>query len=71
MKLSSLLLALAAFVSLVATPAAAAPEWALEEGSRVGFVATQGGAPVEGAFTVFEARIASTYDVAISHKSRG
>jgi polyisoprenoid-binding protein YceI len=53
--------AIAGLLLLALAPAAAgaaAPEWTVEEGSRVGFVAGQGGAPVEGRFERFEAAIA-------------
>lgn len=51
-------LALAAGMTAAASPANAEPPlWTLEAGSRVGFIATQGGAPVEGVFEVFEADI--------------
>ena len=44
---------------LLGTPARAEPPdpWMVEEGSRVGFVVTQSGAPVEGRFEAFEAEI--------------
>ena len=37
--------------------AADAPAWTIEDGSAVGFVASQGGGPVEGRFENFEAEI--------------
>lgn len=51
----SLPLALAAL--LVAAPAAGAPSWQLEDGSRITFTAFQQGSPVEGAFERFTAAI--------------
>ena len=49
-------IALAA-VLFVSPAAADAPAWTVEEGSVVGFVASQGGGPVEGRFERFEAEI--------------
>ncbi|MDJ0946543.1 MAG: YceI family protein [Kiloniellales bacterium] len=52
--------ALAAIAALCVAGAPAwaeAPDWRVEDGSRVGFIATQGGAPVEGVFETFEAQI--------------
>ena len=37
--------------------AASAASWTLEEGSRLGFKTSQGGAPVEGLFEAFDAEI--------------
>lgn len=51
----SLPLVLAAL--LITTPAAAAPGWQLEDGSRIAFTAFQQGSPVEGAFQSFTAEI--------------
>ncbi len=54
---------LLAILVLILTPLApswAAPNWILENTSRLGFIATQGGAPVEGLFTSFKATI--TFD---------
>ncbi len=49
---------LAVIAALISTPALAeAPDWTVQNGSRVGFIATQGGAPVEGVFETFEAEI--------------
>lgn len=42
--------------------AAAETNWTVEKGSRVGFIATQGGAPVEGLFERFTATIAFDAD---------
>ena len=48
---------------LLAGPAAAqTPAWTVEPASQVGFVATQGGSPVEGAFERFQAEIAFSPD---------
>ncbi len=41
---------------------AEAPSWTVEEGSRVGFVTSQGGGRVEGRFDRFEAEIAFASD---------
>ena len=52
--------ALAAIAAIVVSAGAAlaeAPDWSVQDGSRVGFIATQGGAPVEGVFETFEAEI--------------
>lgn len=52
--------ALAAIAALVLAGGAAsaeAPDWAVQDASRVGFIATQGGAPIEGVFETFEAEI--------------
>ena len=52
--------ALAAIAALIFAggPAwAEAPSWTVQDSSRVGFIATQGGAPVEGVFETFEAEI--------------
>lgn len=43
--------------SLLTAPATAAPEWTVENGSQISFMASQGGAPVEGAFERFNATI--------------
>lgn len=43
---------------VLASPAAAAPVWTVLETSRLGFVATQEGQPVEGRFEVFDAMVA-------------
>ena len=51
------LAAIAALVSAGAPALAEAPDWTVQDGSRVGFIATQGGAPVEGVFEAFEAEI--------------
>lgn len=52
---------IAALVSAGMSAGASAPaeasDWAVQDGSRVGFIATQGGAPVEGVFETFEAEI--------------
>ena len=51
---------LAAIAALVLTGGSAfaeAPAWSVQDGSRVGFIATQGGAPVEGVFESFDAEI--------------
>ena len=45
-------------LSLVTGPVQAGTAWTVEESSRLGFVATQGGATVEGVFEKFEAEIA-------------
>jgi len=49
----------AALLAVMAVSAwAETPQWIVEEGSTVGFVARQSGAPVEGRFERFEATIA-------------
>ena len=45
-------------LSLVTGSVQAGTTWTVEERSRLGFVATQGVAPVEGVFEKFEAEIA-------------
>lgn len=50
-------LCLAALGMPLAKAAAQAPLWTLESGSKVGFVARQAGAPVEGVFERFTAEI--------------
>lgn len=45
-------------LSLITGPVQAGTAWTVEESSRLGFVATQSGAPVEGVFEKFEAEIA-------------
>lgn len=44
-------------VSPTAVPAAEAPQWRVEEASRVGFVARQAGAAISGRFAEFDAEI--------------
>ena len=56
MKLRALAV-IAALTTPVAPALAEAPDWSVENGSRVGFIATQGGAPVEGVFEDFVAEI--------------
>ncbi len=51
------LAAIAALVLAGGSASAEAPEWSVQDGSRVGFIATQGGAPVEGVFETFDAEI--------------
>ena len=46
----------------LASPVAAAPAWTVLETSRLGFVATQQGQPVEGRFETFQAAIAFAED---------
>ena len=56
MKLRVLVL-VAALLTVALPSAAEAPHWSLEEGSLVGFIAMQSGAPVKGVFESFEAEI--------------
>ncbi len=51
------LAAIAALVLTGGSASAEAPAWSVQDGSRVGFIATQGGAPVEGVFESFDAEI--------------
>ena len=53
---------LTAFLLIFAAPVSANTAWTVEEGSRLGFIATQGGAPVEGVFERFDAKIAFAAD---------
>lgn len=55
-RFSNLLLT-ALLIPVLAGPAEAASAWTVEKGSRLGFIATQGGAPVEGVFERFTAAI--------------
>ncbi|HWP94190.1 MAG TPA: YceI family protein [Gammaproteobacteria bacterium] len=55
--MSRLLLAVALGLVATGVPAADAPCWAVQPGSRLGFSAVQAGAPFEGTFRRFEARI--------------
>lgn len=48
---------LASLLALAVAAPTAAKDWTVEPGSRLGFVATQGGAPVEGVFERFAATI--------------
>ena len=48
---------LAVFMGLSFGVHAAPPQWTVLDGSTVGFVAYQAGAPVEGVFETFEAQI--------------
>ena len=56
MKLRVLVL-VAALLTAALPSAAEAPHWSLEEGSLVGFIAMQSGAPVKGVFESVEAEI--------------
>lgn len=56
MKLRVLVI-VAALLTAALPSAAEAPHWSLEEGSLVGFIAMQSGAPVKGIFESFEAEI--------------
>ncbi len=58
LRAMAVIAALISAAVLAGTPALAeAPDWTVQDGSRVGFIATQGGAPVEGVFETFEAEI--------------
>ena len=50
-------LSFAVWLAALGPAAAQAPLWTLEPGSKVGFIARQAGAPVEGVFETFTAEI--------------
>lgn len=57
MKALLAVLSVMLFVQTASLAAQELPVWTVEQGSRIGFVATQSGAPVEGAFEDFTAEI--------------